>query len=430
MSERELIVLLGGIECGRVLQDRHGRARLVYADAWRNSPTAYPLSLSMPLQATEHGPARIEAYLWGLLPDNSAILQRWAVRFKVSARNAFALISQVGEDCAGAVQLVRPERIDALDEGKRAAVEWLTEAEVAERLRALRLDPGASRAPTDVGQFSLAGAQPKTALLFEKGRWGVPSGRTPTTHILKPPTGAFEGFAENEHFCLELARALGLPTAQSRVLRFGDEIAIVIERYDRVRSASGWTRIHQEDLCQAMGIPPTKKYQSEGGPGARSIVELLRLHSSAPAEDTQTFLAALGQTWLLAATDGHAKNYSLLAGSGGRVRLAPLYDIASVLPYPRFDLDRVKLAMKVGDKYRLRDIGRREWERLSGEVKANTDELIGTLIHMAETLPDLIADTAHAATAAGLKPAVIEPLSTRLIGHSRVCLRKLRGGKG
>ncbi len=281
-----------------------------------------------------------------------------------------------------------------------------------------------------MGQFSLAGAQPKTALLFEKGRWGVPSGRTPTTHILKPPTGAFEGFAENEHFCLELARALGLPTAQSRVLRFGDEIAIVIERYDRVRSASGWTRIHQEDLCQAMGIPPTKKYQSEGGPGARSIVELLRLHSSAPAEDTQTFLAALGQTWLLAATDGHAKNYSLLAGSGGRVRLAPLYDIASVLPYPRFDLDRVKLAMKVGDKYRLRDIGRREWERLSGEVKANTDELIGTLIHMAETLPDLIADTAHAATAAGLKPAVIEPLSTRLIGHSRVCLRKLRGGKG
>jgi serine/threonine-protein kinase HipA len=351
------------------------------------------------------------------------------MRFKVSARNAFALISQVGEDCAGAVQLVRPERIDALAEGARASVVWLTEADVAERLRALRSDPGASRAPADVGQFSLAGAQPKTALLFDKGRWGVPSGRTPTTHILKPPTGTFEGFAENEHFCLELARALGLPTAQSRVLRFGDEIAIVIERYDRVRAASGWTRIHQEDFCQAMGIPPTKKYQSEGGPGARSIVELLRLHSSAPEEDTQTFLTALGLTWLLAATDGHAKNYSLLAGAGGRVRLAPLYDIASVLPYAQFDLNRVKLAMKVGDTYRLRDIGRREWEKLSSEVKVNVDELLATLTRMAETLPDRIADTARAAIGAGLQQTVVERLSTRLAGHSRVCLGKLRGRK-
>jgi serine/threonine-protein kinase HipA len=430
MSERELIVLLGGIECGRVVQDRHGRARFVYADSWRRSPSAYPLSLSMPLQAAEHGSARTEAYLWGLLPDNSAILQRWAMRFKVSARNAFALLSQVGEDCAGAVQFVRPERIDALTQGTRSAVEWLTEAQVAERLRALRSDPGATRAPTDLGQFSLAGAQPKTALLFEKGRWGVPSGRTPTTHILKPPTGTFEGFAENEHFCLQLARALGLPSAQSRVLRFGDETAVVIERYDRVRSASGWARIHQEDLCQAMGIPPAKKYPSEGGPGARAIVELLKLHSSAPEEDTQSFLAALGLTWLLAATDGHAKNYSLLVGAGGRVRLAPLYDIASVLPYPRFDLNRVKLAMKIADKYRLRDIGRREWERLAGEVKANADELVGTLIRMAETLPDPIAETARAATAAGLAPAAIERLSAALIAHSRVCLRKLRGRQG
>ncbi len=429
MSERELIVLLGGIECGRVLQDRHGRARFVYADSWRHSPTAYPLSLSMPLQAAEHGSARVEAYLWGLLPDNSAILQRWAMRFKVSARNAFALISQVGEDCAGAVQIVRPERIEALAEGTRASVAWLTDAEVTERLRALRSDPGASRAPRDVGQFSLAGAQPKTALLFEKGRWGVPSGRTPTTHILKPPTGAFEGFAENEHFCLELARALGLPTAQSRVLRFGDETAIVIERYDRVRAASGWTRIHQEDFCQAMGVPPTKKYQSDGGPGARSIVELLRLHSSSSTEDTQTFLTALGLTWLLAATDGHAKNYSILAAAGGRVRLAPVYDIASVLPYAQFDLNRVKLAMKVGDKYRLREIGRREWEKLSSELKANADELIGNLLQMAETLPDRIADIARAAIAAGLERTVIERLSTRLIGHSRVCLSKLRGAK-
>src|SRR5690348_5646480 len=136
MNERELIVLLGGVESGRALQDRHGRLQFVYADSWRESPTAYPLSLSMPMQAAEHGSARIEAYLWGLLPDNSSILQRWATRFQVSARNAFALISQVGEDCAGAVQLVRPERIEAVSEGARASVEWLSEADIAERLRA------------------------------------------------------------------------------------------------------------------------------------------------------------------------------------------------------------------------------------------------------------------------------------------------------
>src|SRR6185312_2373835 len=356
VSERELAVLLDGIETGRVVQDRHGRQRFVYADSWRHSSSAYPLSLSMPLQAAEHDPAAAEAYLWGLLPDNPSILQRWATRFKVSARNAFALISHVGDDCAGAVQIVDPERIDAMAERSRASIERLTEADVAERLRTLRADPAAWRTPRDVGRFTLAGAQPKTALVFENGRWGVPSGCTPTTHILKPPSATFAGFAENEHLCLELATAVGLPTAQSRVMRFGEEIAIVIERYDRIRTAVGWTRIHQEDVCQALGIPPAKKYQSDGGPSARSIAELLQLHSSSPDEDTGTFVIALGLNWLLAATDGHAKNYSLLIAPGGRVRLAPLYDIASVLPYPQFDLARVKLATKVGDKYRLRDI--------------------------------------------------------------------------
>ena len=427
MSERELAVLLGGIESGRLTQDQHGRPRFVYADSWRNLPGAYPLSLSMPLQVAEHGPATVDAYLWGLLPDNSSILQRWATRFKVSARNAFALVSHVGEDCAGAVQIVRPERIDAMAKGRTAPIEWLTDADLAERLRTLRVDPGAWRAPGDLGQLTLAGAQPKTALLFETGRWGVPSGHTPTTHILKPPSASLDGFAENEHFCLELAAAVGLTTAKSRVMRFGEEIAIVIERYDRICVAAGWTRIHQEDFCQAMGIAPAKKYQSEGGPGARSVVEFLQLHSSSPEEDAETFVAALGLNWLLAATDGHAKNYSLVAAPAGCVRLAPLYDIASVLPYAQFDLTRVKLAMRVADKYRLREIGRREWERLSSDMKVDADEFIGKLVQVAEALPDLIADTTRSAIAAGLEHAVIQLLNTRLTERARICLGKLIG---
>jgi len=128
--------------------------------------------------------------------------------------------------------------------------------------------------------FSLAGAQPKTALLFGNNRWGVPSGRVPTTHILKPPTGEFDGHAENEHFSLELGRALGLPVVDSRIMRFQDEVAIVVERYDRVRTAAGLRRVHQEDLCQALVITPTRKYQNEGGPGILDIVELLRTYSA------------------------------------------------------------------------------------------------------------------------------------------------------
>jgi hypothetical protein len=174
----------------------------------------------MPLAAEEHGPAAVQAFLWGLLPDNERVLDRWAKKFQVSARNVLALISHVGEDCAGAVQFVTPDRLEALKSGKDDKVEWLDEAALAKRLQALREDHAAWRLPRDTGQFSLAGAQPKTALLLQKDRWGIPSGRIPTTHILKPPTGHFDGHAENEHICLQLARSLGMPVADTKVMRF------------------------------------------------------------------------------------------------------------------------------------------------------------------------------------------------------------------
>ena len=191
-----------------------------------------------------------------------------------------------------------------------------TKTTIAERLRALREDHSAWRIPRDTGQFSLAGAQPKTALLFENKKWGVPSGRVPTTHILKPPSGEFDGHAENEHFCLELARALGLPVVDSRIMHFKDEVAIVVERYDRVRIAGGLRRVHQEDMCQALGIPPTRKYQNEGGPGIRDIVDLLSdVLDELQREDIATFLDSVVYNWLIAGTDAHAKNYALLIGA-------------------------------------------------------------------------------------------------------------------
>src|ERR1700751_1929901 len=201
----------------------------------------------------QQGQRKIEPFLWGLLPDNEIVLGQWARKFHDSSRHVFGLIANVGEDCAGAVQFVRPERLDAVRSGAEPEVQWFDETGVAERLRALRQDQSAWRIARDTGQFSLAGAQPKTALLLQNGRWGIPSGRIPTTHILKPPTGHFDGHAENEHVCLKLARALGLPVADTKVMRFEDEIAIVIDRYDRQTSGNRILRIHQEDICQAIG---------------------------------------------------------------------------------------------------------------------------------------------------------------------------------
>jgi serine/threonine-protein kinase HipA len=422
----ELVTLLDGKDVGRVHNDARARLRFVYDDDWRKAADAYPLSLSMPLGAKEYGRSVIEAFLWGLLPDNERVLARWAAKFQVSARNVFALISHVGEDCAGAVQFVTPERLDAIRNGKEDKVEWLDESDIAKRLKTLREDHAAWRLPRDTGQFSLAGAQPKTALLWQNDRWGIPSGRIPTTHILKPPTGHFDGHAENEHICLMLARSLGLPTAQSRVMRFGDEIAIVIERYDRQHKGNDIIRVHQEDICQALGIMPTKKYQNEGGPSAFDIVELLRTYSTDRETDLDTFIAALGFNWLIAGTDAHAKNYSLLL-SGRRVRLAPLYDVASILPYDEFDLQKIKLAMKIGGEYKLGLIGLRQWEKFGREMRVDADELVERLISMAKRLPDEVSTARVRALEEGLSEAIIERLAKQLILRAGEC-RRLLGG--
>lgn len=422
----ELVTLLDGKEIGRVHNDTRGRLTFIYDDQWRNASEAYPLSLSMPIAAKEHGRAAVEAFLWGLLPDNEHVLARWAAKFQVSARNVFALISHVGEDCAGAVQFVTPERLEAIRSGKEDKVEWLDDSELAKRLRALREDHAAWRLPRDTGQFSLAGAQPKTALLLQNDRWGIPSGRIPTTHILKPPTGHFDGHAENEHICLMLGRNLGLPAAQSKVRRFKDEVAIVVERYDRQQKGSDIIRVHQEDTCQALGTMPTKKYQNEGGPSAANIIELLRTYSTDRDTDLDTFSSALGFNWLIAGTDAHAKNYSLLL-SGPDVRLAPLYDIASILPYDEVDLRKAKLAMKIGGEYKVELIGLRQWQKFAREVRTNVDQLVEVLISMAKQLPDEVTAARALAREDGLNNALIDRLTKQLIERAHEC-RRLLGG--
>lgn len=407
MSE-ELLVLLKGRRIGRV-RKHEGALSFEYRQDWRDDPAAYPLSLSLPLARKEHDGPELRAFLEGLLPDNETILRSWGRKFGVSHRSPFDLLRYVGEDCAGAVQFVAPEDLDDLTV-ERDTVRWLTEREVAVRLRRLEDDRSAWRSEGDPGYFSLAGSQAKTALFYNGERWGVPEGRTPTSHIVKPPMGDLRGVVENEHLCLQLARAAGIPAAGSWVHHFAEQTAIVIERYDRVQGEEGLERVHQEDVCQALGVPPTEKYENEGGPGAGDVAKLLQEHSSEPWEDVSTFLKALALNWIIVGSDAHAKNYSIMLASGGQVRLAPLYDVISVLPYDDFYPPRTKLAMRVGGEYRVGYIRRHHWERLAEAIGMKTAEVLRTVRRICDAVADVLADVCERAREAGLDRATVDQL--------------------
>src|SRR5439155_7474086 len=184
------------------------------------------------------------------------------------------------------------------------------------------------------------------------------------------------------------------------------------------------------DLCQALGIMPTRKYQNEGGPGVADIVNLLRTHSSERAEDVATFLSSVAFNWLIAGTDAHAKNYSLLLTTGPRVRLAPLYDVASVLPYDDIDLHKAKLSMKVGGEYRLLHIVSRHWQRLAHEVRVDADELLTSLRTTAQRLPDELHRVRVRVHEEGLNLAIVDRLTGRLIERAKACEQMLQQVSG
>ncbi len=425
MNER-LIALADGRKLGEIERDARGRLSFQYDDSWSQEEAAFPLSLSMPMTVRSHGHDSIEPWLWGLLPDNENVLARWGRRFQVSARSAFSLLRGTGEDCAGAVQLVRPERVDHLRASADWEVAWLTSTEVAARLRTLWRDDSAWRLDGDEGQFSLAGAQAKTALLLDGDRWGIPQGATPTTHILKPPIRRFPGHCENEHLCLQLARALRIPAARSQVSRFGGVTAIVVERYDRIAIGGRLARVHQEDLCQVLGVFPARKYEGEGGPGCRDIAQAIRTHSRCPGEDLRSFAKAMVFNWVIGGTDAHAKNFSFLIAVRGRAALAPLYDVASTLPYPGRYAPRRKLAMKVGGESRLGYIQVRHWERFAAHVGLPPEEVLGICESVAAETPDRFADLVAAARSEELDHPVIERLEEGITKHASACLDRLR----
>jgi serine/threonine-protein kinase HipA len=422
-----LDVYIAGRPVGGLHHLQGGKLSFCYHEAWMEGRVAIPLSLSMPTITRIYEGKVVEAFLWGLLPDNEQTLARWAQRFQVSARNPFALLKNVGRDCAGAVQFLPCG--DKVSRGED--VELLTEAQIGDRLRDLRKDGAATRRIGDPSQFSLAGAQAKTAFHFDKGsnRWGIPLRDTPTTHIFKPPMPHVHGHTENEHFCLQLARKLGMDAAHSQVLDFAGEKAIVLERYDR-RNIDGKTiRIHQEDMCQALSVMPTLKYENQGGPGITTISNKVLSASLDPVRDRQTFMAANVFNWIIAGTDAHAKNYSMLLGAQGEARLAPLYDIFSILPHLgegeiQAEMRDLKLAMKIDRVYPIDEIMPRHWERCASSARVGGEYTMRTIRHQLAVMPDMASECAQELRQEGITHEIvgrlIDAIATRVKGLSRI----------
>ena len=398
MSE-VLVVVMQGQVAGRITR-KAGRLELAYDSAYATSAAATALSVSLPLTSGTHGHAAVAPWLDGLLPDDDAVRRIWGTRFHVSAGSPFSLLtSPIGEECAGAAQFIPEHRVEDVLYG-RGEVAWLNESGIADRLRDLRSDGTAWLGNDFSGRFSLAGAQAKTALLFDSARqkWGVPSGAAATSHILKPAIAGFVDHELNEHLCLRTAAACGLIVAPSTLAQFDDQSAVVSSRYDREDRGSRWLdRIHQEDLCQALSIEPAGKYQNEGGPGVREISALLRNELPAElADDGVTrFLDAVMFNWLIGGTDAHAKNYSLLL-SGPQARLAPLYDIASALPYPNADIRRMRMAMKFGEDYTLHMRTASMWPKVAKEFTLPVERVRQRASMLIERIPDALRDAAVA----------------------------------
>jgi len=422
---KELHILVGGVIVGR-LSERAGKHEIEYSSDWiARGAGAFPLSLSMPLPIASHRGQVVTNWLWNLLPDNAGTINGWARKFQVSPSNPFGILTHTGEDCPGSVQFVREDRLFAVQ--RDGGVVWLTENDVAERLRGLQRDAGSSsgREAGETGQFSLAGAQPKTAFHYADGRWGVPDGRIPTTHILKPATGQHDGHPENEHVCLQLATAHGMRSARSTVLRFEDQVAIVVERFDRIRREGRTLRLHQEDCCQALGIHPERKYENEGGPGVKDIVMGVMKRCENFNEARGQFLRAVMLDQIICATDQHAKNYSIQIVPGPRIRLAPLYDIASYLPYAK-DSKNVKMAMRVGKKYRPEEIMPRHWAAEAKACGVNEDEALSWFYSLVQRTPDFLADVIAATRAKGLDHPVFALMQDK-IGENCKRLSRIYG---
>ena len=418
---------------------------LQYDLAWTRSEQGRALSLSLPFIPgnASHRGNKVRAYFENLLPDSKDIRERVARRYRTGSTHAFDLLAEIGRDCVGALEI--------LPDGQTSAglpplqAEPLSDAQVAAVLRSTTTPNTLGLAgSSDDFRISIAGAQEKTALLHRDGRWHLPHGSTPTTHILKLPLGLIGGMkidmrdsVENEWLCALILREFGLPVANCEPVQFEDIKALAVERFDRVwwDNPAGdrrLVRLPQEDLCQATGTHPDAKYEADGGPGMERILDVLT-GSMAREQDRSTFFRAQVLFWMLCATDGHAKNFSLFLRPGGRYQLTPLYDALSAYPVlgegpGKISPFKARMAMAVRSKnvhWKMRDILRRHWLALGmrhGIVTEDDRQAQFILDDLIERTPGVVN-----AVQAKLPTDFPEQVARSILGGLRDAANKLRG---
>ncbi len=399
-----------------------------YQDTWRNSDAGRWLSLSMPF-TPDNTPLRgdvVRHWFDNLLPDSDAIRRRLADKFSGGSVTTFDLLAALGRDCVGAVQLLPidqpPLGFDHID------AQPLTDAGVEQLINnAVTGGRVLGQEQPDDFRISIAGAQEKTALLLQGGQWLKPLGATPTTHILKLPLGLVGNIranmhdsVENEWLCARLLALFGLPVAPCDIATFGQRKVLVVERFDRVLQqppgkAPWLARLPQEDFCQALGVAGPRKYESDGGPGVRDILRILGNSTQAP-QDKLTFACALLAFWLMAATDGHAKNFSIHLERGGGYRMTPLYDVLSAWPIigtgpSQISPRRARLAMALRGKnahYHLHEIQTRHWQALALQcgVPGAFDRMVALVLLVPQAL-----DEARALLPAGFPMRVFDAIA-------------------
>jgi serine/threonine-protein kinase HipA len=392
-----------GLPVGTWETTRDGE-KLTYFEEWLADEQGRPLSLSLPFTAGNQ-PYRgkvVSDYFDNLLPDSKTIRERIAGRYKTGGTSPFELLTKLGRDCVGAIQMLPPDEIPV--DLEQINGRPLDEAEIAQLLREITAPPVLGQhEPFDDLRLSIAGAQEKTALLWHDDQWVIPEGSTPTTHIMKLPLGLVGNMradmrtsVENEWLCSQIVAAYGLPIAGCTIATFEEQKVLVVERFDRRYASNGsWIlRLPQEDMCQATGTPASAKYESDGGPGIQEVMDVLA-GSERSTIDQRNFFMTQIVFWLLAATDGHAKNFSIAHLKSNRYEATPIYDVLSAHPIigngkNLFSARRVRLAMAVRGKnthYLINDIRRRHWIAQGQQVTlapADVEEMITTLIGMTE----------------------------------------------
>lgn len=425
----QLTVLVGGRPAAAIVSHA-GRLTMAYDDAYAAMPDAVPLSLSLPVSDRPYGHEAVDRWLVGLLPDNPRVLDRWYERENAPSRTPYGLLcTPVGHDCAGAVQFAPAGSEEELA-ARTAGAEPVSDGYLAGEVRRMATDSAYDGPEGEDGYYSLGGYQNKTALhLLDGGQWARPRGGTPTTHIIKPSPAGREGMAAVEHICQTAAETLGLGAAPTELRIIDSHPTLISTRYDRRREPDGnWVRIHQEDLCQALGSHPHRKFQWHGGPGATAAGDLIRRHSTDPDTDIRRFRDALLFAWATVNRDAHIRNYSVLLRPSS-VRLAPLYDLGSSLPFASTPVGQLKLAMAIGDDCTIyRSDAADALPTLAAHLGLPADETIDAAERIAAKAPEAIRSAAETLFAdAHLEAA--EKLVARADRRSENCFKTVAANR-